>query len=84
MEKEKIALEAAVNVGRVTLVPVVRIRLGSARSKSGFSVSAHKEPVGVVVLSPQARKAFQISGAEMPLDELAAEVAGLKQMLEEV
>ncbi|GAI75671.1 unnamed protein product, partial [marine sediment metagenome] len=40
-----------------------------------------KRPVAVVVVSPQAKRAFRTTGEEVSLEKLMQEVPSLKEML---
>lgn len=82
MEKEEIRIEAPFAVAGVTLVPIVKARLNCWQSKRRLSFFGTKQPVSVVVVSPQAKRAFRINGEEVSLDQLAKEVPGIKEILE--
>ena len=81
MEKEKIETDTPVTIAGVTLVPIVKTRLDYWQGKSGFSSFGIKQPVGIIVISPQARKAFRISGEEITLDQLIEEVPDVEKVL---
>jgi len=82
MEKEEIRIEPPTTVARITLVPVVRSSIGSWQGKRRFSFFGLKQPVSVLVVSPQGSRAFRMDGEEIPLDELIREVPGIKDILE--
>jgi len=82
MEKEEIRIEAPFAVAGVTLVPVVKAWLNCWQSKGRLSFFGIKQPVSVVVVSPQAKRAFRISGEEISLDQLTQEAPGIKEILE--
>ena len=82
MEKEEIRIEAPFAVAGITLVPVVKTWLNCWQGKRHLSFSGMQQPVSVVVVSPQDRRAFRISGEEVPLDQLTREVPDLKEILE--
>ena len=84
MEKEEIRIEAPFTVAGVTLVPIVKTSLNCWHSKSRLSFFGIKQPVSVVVVSPQAKRAFRIDGEEISLDQLTKEVPGIKEILEGV
>ena len=84
MEKEEIKIEAPLAVAGVTLVPIVKSSLNCWCSKNRLSFFGNKQPVSVVVVSPQARRAFRINGEEISLDQLTKEVPGIKEVLEGV
>ncbi len=82
MEKEEIRIEAPFTVAGVTLVPIVKTSLNHWHSKGHFSFFGNKQPVSVVVISPQASRAFRITGEEVPLDQLTKEIPDLTEILE--
>jgi len=82
MEKEEIRIEAPFTVAGVTLVPIAKASLSYWYGKGRLSFFGTKQPVSVVVISPQARRAFRITGEEISLDELAKEVPGIEEILE--
>ena len=81
MEKKEVVIESPVTVTGVTLVPVAKLSLNYWHSKRSFSCFSVKQPVGVVVVSPSAKKAFWITGEEISLDQLIAEAPGIKEVL---
>ena len=82
MEKEKVELENPVAVAGITLVPVTKVSLNYWSNRGGLSCFGVKQPVGVVVVSPSAKRAFRITGEEISLDQLIAEIPGIKEVLE--
>ncbi len=82
--EEEIRIEAPFAVAGVTLVPIVKAWLNCWQSKGRLSFFGTKQPVSVVVVSPQARRAFRINGEEVSLDQLTKEVQGLKEILGEI
>ena len=82
MEKEEIKIEAPFTVAGVTLVAVVQNSLNYWHGKNSYSFFGIKQPVSLVVISPQGKKAFRIGGEEITLDQLSKEVPGLEEILE--
>jgi hypothetical protein len=82
MEKEEIRIEAPFAVAGVTLVLVVKARLNCWPGKGRLSIFGIKQPVSVVVVTPQAKRAFRVSGEEMSLGQLTEEVPGIREALE--
>jgi len=82
MEKEGIRIEAPFTVAGVTLVPIVKTQLNCWQTKNRLSFFGTKQPVSIVVVSPQVKRAFRISGEEVPLDQLTEEVPAIKEILE--
>ncbi len=84
MEREEIRIEAPFTVAGVTSVPIVKTSLNYWHGRGHLSFLGTNQPVSVVVVSPQARRAFRINGEEVPLDQLTGEVLGLKEVLEAI
>ena len=82
MEKEEIRIEAPIAVAGVTLVPIAKASLNYWHGKGRLSFFGTKQPVSVVIISPQAKRAFRISGEQVPLDQLVKEAPGIKDILE--
>jgi len=85
MEKKEVTIGSPVTVDGVTLIPLVEVSLGYWRRSGGGSFFGVKQPVAVVVaVSGSARKAFRVSGEEIPLDQLIQEVPAIIKILEKV
>ena len=84
MEKEEIRIETPSSINGVTLVPIVKTRLNCLQGKKCLSFFAIKQPLSMVVVSPQARRAFRIDGEEISLDQLMKEVPGMKEILDSI
>ncbi len=84
MEKEEIIIEAPFTAAGVTIVPIVKTSLNCWQHKGYHSFFATRQPVSLVVVSPQARKAFHITGEEISLDQLAKEAPGIIELLETI
>jgi len=63
--------EEAVSIGGMRLVPVVEVRLGCRHINGCAFFSAVKQPLAVILLSAETKKAFNLEGKEIPLDEVA-------------
>jgi len=84
MEKEEIIIESPFAAAGVTLVPIVKISLNCWQRKGCLSFSATKQPVSLVVVSPQFKRAFRITGEEVSLDQLTRESPGIEDILERI
>ena len=82
MEKAEIRIEAPLAVAGVTLVPIVKAWLNCWHSKGRLAFFGIKQPVSVVVVSPQAKRAFRTNGEAVSLDQLTKEVPGIEETLE--
>ena len=82
MEKEELEVGSPVAVAGITLIPIARVSLNCWRVKDNLSFFGAKQPVGVVAIFGLARKAFRITGEEVPLEQLIKEVPGIKVTLD--
>ena len=81
MEKKEIKIGNPVSIAGVTLIPVEKVSLNYWHGKSSISFLGIKQPVNLVVISPSAKRAFNIGGEEVPLDQLIQEVPTIKEIL---
>ncbi len=77
MQTKKMKIEGAISEGAFTFLPVSKTTCRGERIGQAAFFFAAKIPVAIVVLSPTGKKAFRISGEEISLDTLAAEVPDL-------
>ena len=82
MKKEEVRIEASVAIAGVTFIPIVKASLSCWYRKGRLSFLGTKQPVSVVVVSPQAKRAFRTSGEAVSLDQLTKEVPGIKEILD--
>ncbi len=84
MEKKEIRIEAPFAVAGVTLVTIVKTSLNCWHVRGLLSFFGVKQPVSVVVVSSQVKRAFRINGEEVSLDQLIQEFPGIEEALEEI
>jgi len=77
-----VIIGSPIAIAETTLIPVVKSSLNCQSSGKTMFFSGVKQPVSIVVASPSAKKAFEITGQEIPLDQLIQEVPDLIQILE--
>ena len=82
MEKKKVTIVGPVAIAKTTLILVTRLSFHCQASASNIFFSGIKQPVSIVVASPSARKAFDINGKEISLDQLIQETPSLAEVLE--
>ena len=80
-KKTKLAVENPVSIGGTTIIPVVMTSLYYHHIDGIVSLIGFKQPVNLVVVTPTSRKAFRITGEEILLDQLIAEVPDLERVL---
>ena len=82
MEKKRVVINSPVAIDGTTLIPVVKSSFNCQSSGGTIFFSGIKQPVSIVVASPSTKKAFEITGKEIPLDHIIQEVPGLARILE--
>ncbi len=70
-----------ITVGDVKLIPLERVFVHGDNSKKGLFLYVTKEPIGVVIVSPQGRSATDINGNSVPLETYLQQVSGLQEIL---
>jgi len=81
MEKEEVGPGTPLTVSGITLIPVVKTSINRGEYKGRLLFLGTRQPVNIIVVSPQMKKAFRMNGEEIPLDKLCEEVPGLKDKL---
>ena len=77
MEKEAVFAGERLTIGEVTLVPVLRTRVGCQRRAGGVVAVGAKDVIGVVVISAEGRRVIPVTGDELRLEDYPAVVAAL-------
>jgi uncharacterized spore protein YtfJ len=80
--ERKIGTEDAVTISGVTLIPVTKLSLNCQRIGNSISCFGTKQPSSVVVVSQTTRRAFNITGEEVSLDQLVQETPSIKELME--
>lgn len=82
MEKEEIAVEGIATVGEVTVLPIVRTHVVVIeRAGTGAVCSASKCPLGIVIVTPQGRRALDLAGEEVPVEHFLELAPALRDFL---
>ena len=84
METKQVEIGNPVKVAQITLIPVVEVSLNSWSVKKRCSCFGTKQPISLVVVSPSGKRAFRITGEEIPLDKLLDEKPGIIEALESI
>ena len=84
MEKKRVIIGSPVAIAGITLILVTKMSLNCQPGGNNIFFSGVKQPVGIVVASPSTKKAFDITGKEIPLNQLIQEAPGLAGILERV
>ncbi len=81
MEEEKIIADSPVSIGEIKLIPIVNILTHCWIKKGRAAYSVVKKPLAVVIVSQTEKKAFDMNGQVLSVDELAEDITGLKELL---
>ena len=79
---KQVRIAKPVVVSGITIVPLERVSIYQGNIKGRFLFYASKEPVGVVVDSPQGRCTLNICGEKVSLETYTQEVDGLQKCLD--
>ncbi len=83
MIKSVLGIDDPISVKGITIIPVVKLSLHYSFT-AGISIFSTKQPIAAVMVSLSQKKAFKISGEEMPLEQLIQEVPQIKETLERI
>jgi hypothetical protein len=84
MEKKTVTISSPIIIAGITLILITKLSLNCQSGGSNIFFSGVKQPTNIVVASPSIKKAFEITGKEIPLNQLMQETPGLARMLERV
>lgn len=84
MEKEEIKAETPTIVAGMTLVPVVKASFNYWEGKNCSAFFSSQQPLSVAVVSEKDRKAFRISGEEVPFEQLVKEIPDLERIIQKL
>lgn len=82
MEKKRLTAGNPITIAGITLILVTRLSINCQPSGSSIFFFGVKQPVNIVVASQSAKRAFEISGKEIPLDKLIEEVPRLDEVMQ--
>ena len=82
MEKKKVTIVGPMAIAGMTLILVTRLSLKCQPVGGGILFSGIKQPISIVVASPSTKKAFNVTGEAISLDQLIQEDPSLAEVLE--
>ena len=71
-----------ITIGETTIIPLERVSAHHDSGKGRLSAYFSKEPIGIVIGSPQGKWAMDIYGTPVPLKTYIQEVPGLQHVLD--
>lgn len=80
--ERKIAIDKPTTVSGITLIPVTKSSLNYQYMGNRIWCFGTKQPFIIVVVSQTARQALDITGQEVPLDQLIQDIPCIKDMME--
>jgi uncharacterized spore protein YtfJ len=82
MVKKHAAIDNAVSIDGLTIIPVADISLDYLIFDKFATVYGFKEPVAFIIVSPTGKRAFRITGEEVSLEQLVEEFPEIRKMFE--
>jgi uncharacterized spore protein YtfJ len=84
MEKEEITISNLVTVAGMTIVAIAKASLNASHGKQGTAFFGSIRPESVIIITPQGKRAFRITGEEVTLEQLTQEFPDISEKLEAV
>jgi uncharacterized spore protein YtfJ len=79
--QKKIVIEAPVNAGDLTIIPVVELSISHYNGDSGICFFAYKNPVAVIIINGTEKNLLIVDDNHLSVDKLLAEVPQLAAIL---
>jgi hypothetical protein len=73
MRKEYLACEEPIMVARVRITPIVRISVRYTEIQGAISFYAGKQPVYLIISSPDSERAYSVTGREVPIQQVKSD-----------
>jgi len=78
----KCSVGQPVIINGITIIPLEEVYLYCDKREDGIWAYASKQPVGVVVISPQFKLAIDIQGEKLDLNTCIQDFGGLQQVID--
>ena len=82
MRKEYLALEEAIIVAGVRIIPIVRISELYTEIRGSRSFYAGKQPVYIIIASMDGERAYSVTGGEAAIQQVISDCPALAVVLE--
>ena len=82
MEIEELSAGQCITVGEITLLPIIRTSVSCRNVGSGIVCSSSKNPIAIVVVSPKWKRAINLAGEDIPVNQYMEQVPGVKELLQ--
>jgi len=69
-------------IGEIIIIPLEEVYLYCDKREDGIWAYASKQPVGVVIISPQFRLAIDIQGGGLDINTCIQDFGGLQQVID--
>jgi len=69
-------------IGEISIVPLEKVHIHHNSNEGRFSIYVSKEPIGIVISSPQGKWALDIYGDQISVETYIQEIDGLQQLLD--
>ena len=84
MEKEKVSAGQRITVGEITLLPIMRTFLYCRNVDGRIVYSGSKNLIGIVVVSPKGKRAINLDGEEIPVDQYLEQVPEITELIQSI
>jgi hypothetical protein len=69
-------------VGKITIIPLEAVGIHHDSSAGRLFICVSKEPIGIVISSPQGKWAINIHGQQVSLEHYIQSIKGLQKVLD--
>jgi hypothetical protein len=69
-------------IGEIIIIPLEEVYLYCDKREDGIWAYASKQPVGVVIISPQFKLAIDIQGEKLDINTCIQDYGGLQQVID--
>ena len=71
-----------ITIGEATIIPLERVDVSRSSEKGRLLAYISKDPVGIVISTPQGKRAIDMYGGQVALETYIQEFPGLQQVLD--
>ncbi len=83
MEKKKVTAGKPLSVGGLTLIPVIETTVLEWDKPPRASFAGYRTPVAIIISEPGKKRAFRVTGEEIPFSDLVRDYPSLKNEVKE-
>jgi len=84
VEINRFILEKSIKTGNAEIVPVAQIRAIVKKTGGSIMAAGSKKIIGIVVVYPEKKCAYAVTGEEIPLKKFIEQVPDIKELLDKI